>query len=71
MKTFLAKQGMWLTQTADVSDEERFYSKEIYTPDNVSDDDYRDATNEEKEAWDERMSALQENEDEDEPVEEA
>lgn len=72
MKTFKAKQGMWLTQKDDVSDEQRFYSTEIYTPDNVSDDAYRDATNEEKEAWEERMSEIESsnNEEEYEPVEE-
>lgn len=66
MKTFKAKQGMWLTQKDEVSDEQRFYSTEIYTPDNVADDAYRDADNNEKEAWEER---IRENENEEETVE--
>ena len=59
---------MWLTQKDDVSDEQRFYSTEIYTPDNVADDAYRDATDEEKAAWEERMKEF-ETIDEEETVE--
>ena len=68
MKTFLAKQGMWLTQKDDVSDEQRFYSTEIYAPDNVSDDAYRDADNAEKEAWEERINEIMEPEDEEQNI---
>lgn len=64
MKTFKPTEGMWLTQTEDVSDEYRIYSPEIYTPDDIPDDFYRDATEEERQAWEERMSAMVE------PVEE-
>ena len=60
MKTFIAKENMWLTQSAEVSDEQRFYSTEIYAPDSVADDAYRDATNEEKEAWEQRMTPQEE-----------
>lgn len=60
MKTFKAKKRMWLTQNEDVNDEQRFFTTEIYAPDNVSDDAYRDATNVEKEAWEQRMAKTQE-----------
>ena len=64
MKTFIAKENMWLTQNGEVADNERYYTKEIYAPDNVSDDAFRDATGEEKEAWEARMDAIIEEEEE-------
>ena len=64
MKTFIAKENMWLTQNSEVADNERYYTKEIYAPDNVSDDAYRDATNDEKDDWDARMEAIIDEEEE-------
>lgn len=64
MKIIKAKQGMWLTQSADIPDEERVYTDSVYLAVNDSEDRWRDATGEEKEAWEARMDAIIEEEEE-------
>jgi len=61
MKTYKAKEGMWLTQKSEVPDNKRMYTSVIYAPDN-SPVEYRDATQAEKDAWEERMNAIIEEE---------
>ena len=58
MKEFTAKEDMWLTQSGDVSDDQRDYAKIFCTSDDTPDDFYRDATDEERQAWEERMNAI-------------
>lgn len=50
-----AKENMWLTQKADVDDNTRIYSQEIWLGKYDSADNYRDADQAEKDAYDERM----------------
>lgn len=50
MKEIKAKDGMYLTQSAEVSNEERIYITAIKGV-NVNSKDWRDATLEEKEAY--------------------
>lgn len=64
MKEFIAKEDMWLTQSDDVSDDQRDYAKIFCTSDDTPDDFYRNATDEEKQAWEERMNAIVESVDE-------
>jgi hypothetical protein len=49
MKEIKAKEGMYLTQVAEVG-ENRIYVK-IVKGAKVNDEDWRDATQEEKDAW--------------------
>ena len=63
MKTYKAKEDMWLTQKDDVSDAERMYVREICAPDDY-DVEWRDATQQEKDEWEERMNAIIEEEEE-------
>lgn len=62
MKVLKAKTGMWLTQSADIPDEERVYTDSVYLAVNDFEDRWRDATNEEKEDWEARMNAIIEEE---------
>ena len=62
MKVLKAKTGMWLTQSADIPDEERVYTDSLYLAVNDFEDRWRDATNEEKEDWEARMNAIIEEE---------
>lgn len=62
MKVLKAKQDMWLTQSADIPDEERVYTDSVYLAVNDSEDRWRDATQAEKEAWDARMDSIIEEE---------
>ena len=61
MKEFKAKENMWLTQKDDVSDAERMYVREICAPDDY-DVEWRDATDQEKTEWEQRMDAIIEEE---------
>lgn len=62
MKELKAKQGYYLTQSADVANEERTFIRAIKGA-NVNESDWRDATAEEKEAFDKaREEALKANE---------
>ncbi len=63
MKTYKAKEDMWLTQKDDVSDSERMYVREICAPDDYT-VEWRDADQQEKDAWEERMNAIIEEEEE-------
>lgn len=53
---------MWLTQSGDIKDEERVFTDSVYLAVNDSKDRWRDASQEEKEAWDARMEAIVEEE---------
>lgn len=50
MKEIKAKEGYFLTQSAEVANEERIYVSAIKGV-NVNEDDWREATIEEVEAW--------------------
>lgn len=65
MEKIQAKEGMWLTQSGDIRDEERVYTDSVYLAVNDSKDRWRDATQAEKEAWEERMNAIIEEEEDD------
>jgi hypothetical protein len=52
MKEIKAKEGMYLTQSADVANEERIYITAIKGA-NINESDWREATSQEKEEWDE------------------
>lgn len=54
MKEIKAKDGMYLTQSAEVSNEERTYITAIKGV-NVNSKDWRDATEEEKESFEKAM----------------
>ena len=54
MKELKAREGMYLTQASEVSNEERTYITAIKGM-NVSEWDWREATLEEKEAFDKAM----------------
>lgn len=58
MKVFKAKEGMWLTQSHVENEFERDFTTEVCTTDDTPDDFYRDATDEERQAWEERMNAM-------------
>ncbi len=62
MEKITAKEGMWLTQSGDIKDEERVFTDSVYLAVNDSKDRWRDASQEEKEAWDARMEAIVEEE---------
>lgn len=62
MEKITAKEGMWLTQSADIPDEERVFTDSVYLAVNDSKDRWRDATQAEKDAWEERMNAIIEEE---------
>ena len=50
IRELIAKEGQWLTQAVLADENERIYAKRLLTP-NV--DLWRDATQEEKDKWDE------------------
>lgn len=52
MKEIIAKEGMWLTQATTIEEENRIFVKKICGY-NVNEAYWRDATNEEKDKWDE------------------
>lgn len=64
MKVLKAKENMWLTQSADTPDEERVYTDSVFLAVNDSRERWRDATQAEKDAWDARMEAIVEEEEE-------
>lgn len=64
MKVLKAKQGMWLTQSADIPDEERVFTDSVYLAVNDSKERWRDATDTEKQEWEARMDAIIEEEEE-------
>lgn len=64
MEKITAKEGMWLTQSADIPDEERVFTDSVYLAVNDSKDRWRDATQAEKDAWEARMDAIIEEEEE-------
>ena len=60
MVTLTAKENMWLTQSGEIPDEERIYTDSVYLAVNDTAERWRDATNEEKEAWEQRIVTMQE-----------
>lgn len=60
METIKAKEGMWLTQAAETETGARVYSKELWLAVNDSAENWRDATDEEYQAWKAEMDALME-----------
>lgn len=62
MEKITAKQGMWLTQSGDIKDSERVFTDSVYLAVNDSKERWRDATQAEKDAWEERMNAIIEEE---------
>ena len=59
MKELKAKEGYYLTQSTEVSNEERMYITAIKGV-NVNESDWREATTEEKEAFEADLEKLQE-----------
>lgn len=64
MEKIQAKEGMWLTQSGDIPDEERVFTDSVFLAVNDSKDRWRDADQQEKDAWEERMNAIIEEEEE-------
>ena len=64
MEKITAKEGMWLTQSGDINDEERVFTDSVYLAVNDSREIWRDATDQEKQEWEERMNAIIEEEEE-------
>ena len=64
MKVLKAKEGMWLTQSADIPSEERVFTDSVFLAVNDSEDRWRDATNEEKDEWERLMEERVEEEEE-------
>lgn len=62
MEKITAKEGMWLTQSGDIKDEERVYTDSVFLAVNDSRDRWRDATDQEKQEWEQRMDAIIEEE---------
>jgi hypothetical protein len=62
MEKITAKEGMWLTQSGDINDEERVFTDSVYLAVNDSKERWRDATQAEKDAWDARMESIIEEE---------
>ncbi len=60
MKVIKSKEGMWLTQV-NATDKERTFVSEICAPDDY-DVEWRDATDEERVEWEQRMDAIIEEE---------
>lgn len=64
MEKITAKEGMWLTQSGDIKDNERVFTDSVFLAVNDSKERWRDATQAEKDAWEERMNAIIEEEEE-------
>lgn len=62
MEKLIAKEGMWLTQSGDIKDEERVFTDSVFLAVNDSKERWRDATQAEKDAWEERMESIVEEE---------
>lgn len=62
MEKIQAKEGMWLTQSGDIKDEERVFTDSVYLAVNDSKERWRDATDQEKQEWEARMDAIIEEE---------
>lgn len=65
MKTITAKEGMYLTQNYEVSIMERTFITEICGPDDLNENEWRDATKEELEEWEaefEKLNPIEEEE---------
>lgn len=62
MEKITAKEGMWLTQSGDIKDEERVFTDSVFLAVNDSKERWRDATQAEKDAWEERMESIVEEE---------
>lgn len=56
MEKIQAKEGMWLTQSADIPDEERVFTDSVFLAVNDSKERWRDATDQEKTEWEKRIS---------------
>ena len=54
MKEIKAKEGFYLTQASEVSAEERMFLTAIKGA-NINEEDWREAKQEEKDAWDKMM----------------
>lgn len=62
MEKITAKEGMWLTQSGDINDNERVFTDSVFLAVNDSKDRWRDATDQEKQEWEARMDAIIEEE---------
>ena len=62
MEKIQAKEGMWLTQSGDIKDEERVFTDSVFLAVNDSRERWRDATDQEKQEWEQRMDAIIEEE---------
>jgi len=62
MEKIQAKEGMWLTQSGDIKDEERVFTDSVFLAVNDSKERWRDATDQEKTEWEQRMDAIIEEE---------
>lgn len=62
MEKLIAKEGMWLTQSGDIKDEERVFTDSVFLAVNDSRERWRDATDQEKQEWEQRMDAIIEEE---------
>lgn len=62
MEKIQAKEGMWLTQSGDINDNERVFTDSVFLAVNDSKERWRDATQAEKDAWDARMDSIIEEE---------
>lgn len=51
MKKIIAKEGYWITQKNVANENERLYSKEVWLADNDSAENWRVATDDEKQKW--------------------
>ena len=62
MKELKSKEGYYLTQSADVANEDRMYITAIKGV-NVNEYDWREATQEEKDAFEKQMEELRKEQD--------
>lgn len=62
MEKITAKEGMWLTQSGDINDNERVFTDSVFLAVNDSRERWRDATDQEKQEWEQRMDAIIEEE---------
>lgn len=62
MKEIKAREGYYLTQSADVANEDRMYITAIKGA-NVNEADWREATQEEKDEWEKQMEELKKEQD--------
>ena len=62
MEKIQAKEGMWLTQSGDINDNERVFTDSVFLAVNDSRERWRDATDQEKQEWEQRMDAIIEEE---------